>query len=327
MIGPIRQLCERFLSLFRRRKLDSDLSEEIAAHVEMAVEDNIRAGMNPGEARRQAMIRLGGVEAAKELHRDARGLPLIESSAQDIRYGLRILARSPMFTAAALLTLAIGIGANTAIFGVIDSILIRPLTYPHAEDLVDVLNTAPALPAIGGSLSCSASMYFTYREESRTFQQFGLWQSGGANVTGIAEPELPRALLVTYGVLDALGVKPLLGRWFSQADDTPGSAETVMLTHGYWQRRFGGDKSIVGRTLTINSMPHTVIGVMPEAFRFQHDPELILPLRLERNKLSLGEFSDQGLARLKPGVTMVQANTDLARMLAIWLNAWPRTRD
>jgi putative ABC transport system permease protein len=124
-------------------------------------------------------------------------------------------------------------------------------------------------------------------------------------------------------VLDALGVQPLLGRWFSQADDTPGSAETVILTYGYWQRRFGGDKAIIGRTLTINSTPHTVIGVMPQEFRFQHDPELILPQRFERTKVFLGEFSYQGIARLKHGVTIAQADADVGRMLGIWLNAWP----
>ena len=130
---------------------------------------------------------------------------------------------------------------------------------------------------------------------------------------------------MTYGVLDALGVQPLLGRWFSLADDTPGSPETVMLTYGYWQRRFGGDKSIIGRTLTINSKPTTVIGVMPQEFRFGRDPELILPQRFERSEIFLGDFSYQGIARLRPGVTIAQANMDQARMLKIWLSAWPTT--
>jgi putative ABC transport system permease protein len=127
---------------------------------------------------------------------------------------------------------------------VIESILIRPLPYPEAEALVSIWHTAPGVPGVP-VLACSPSMYFTYREENRTFRQFGVWSSGGASVTGVAEPEQPRALFVTYGVLDAVDVKPLLGRWFSQADDTPGSAETVILTYGYWQRRFGGDTSIV----------------------------------------------------------------------------------
>ena len=230
--------------------------------------------------------------------------------------------RLPAFTAAVILTLALGIGANTAIFAVIDSILIQPLPYPQAEALVGVWHTAPGVPG-AGTIGCTPSMYFTYREENKTFEHFGVWRSGDASVTGIAEPELLRVLLVTYGVLDAVGVKPLMGRWFSRADDTPGSAETVMLTYGYWQRRFGGDRSIVGRTLTIESRPRTVIGVMPEDFRFQGDPELILPLRLDRNTLSLGLFNHQGIARLKPGVTLEQANADVARMLVGWLNAWP----
>ena len=167
-------------------------------------------------------------------------------------------------------------------------------------------------------------MYFTYREENQTFQDFGLWSNGGASVTGVTEPEQLRALFVTYGVLQAVGVQPAVGRWFSQADDTPGSPETVMLTYGYWQRRFGGDKSVVGRTLKVDSKPRTVIGVMPQDFRFMNiDAELILPQRFDRNKVFLGNFSYQGIARLKPGVTLQQANADLGRMLGIWLKAWP----
>lgn len=251
------------------------------------------------------------------------GIGWLDSLGSDLRYALRGLRHHPSFTAAALLTLALGIGANTAIFGVIDSILIRPLSYPHAEALVGVWHTAPGFAALGPSVNCTPSMYFTYREQNRTFQQFGLWSSGGAFLTGLPEPELARALFVTYGVLDALRVQPFLGRWFLQADDTPGTPETVILTYGYWQRRFGGDKSIIGRTLTINSTPHTVIGVMPREFLFERDPELILPQRFDRNKVFLGDFSYQGIARLKPGVSIEQAGADVARMLGIWLNAWP----
>ena len=226
------------------------------------------------------------------------------------------MRKAPAFTAAVILTLALGIGANTAIFGVIDSILIRPLPYPQAEALVSVWHTAPGLPGAPATLGCSPSMYFTYREENRTFEQFGVWRSSGASVTGIAEPELPRALFVTYGVLDAVGVKPLLGRWFSQADDTPGSAETVMLTYGYWQRRFGGDTSIVGRTLTIDSRPRTVIGVMPEDFRFQRDPELILPQRFERNTAVPGTSSATRVSRGS------NPASPWSRPTPMWLACW-----
>jgi putative ABC transport system permease protein len=228
-----------------------------------------------------------------------------------------------MFTAITLVTLALGIGANTAIFSVVNSILIKPLEYPQAESLVGVWHSAPGIIGIGDSINCSPTMYFTYREENRSFQDFGLWHGGGASVTGIGDPEQVRALTVTYGTLQALGVQPMLGRWFSQADDTPGSPETVILTYGYWQRRFGGDKSVIGRTITMDSRPHNVIGVMPAAFGFRPDPEVVLPQRFDRNKIFLGNFSYQGIARLKPGVTIEKANADIARMLPIWLKAWP----
>jgi len=231
---------------------------------------------------------------------------------------------APTFTAITLVTLALGIGANTAIFSVVNGVLIKPLPYPHPQELVGVWHLAPGIPSIGGNINCSPTMYFTYREENQTFQDIGIWSNGGASVTGVGDPEQLRALFVTYGVLQAVGVQPAIGRWFSLADDTPGSPETVMLTYGYWQRRFGGDKSVIGRSLNIDSKPRTVIGVMPQDFRFLNiDPELVLPQRFDRNKVFLGNFSFQGIARMRPGVTLQQANTDLGRMLGIWIKAWP----
>jgi putative ABC transport system permease protein len=318
----LRRLFQRLTSWATSARDEELLRAEFEEHIAMQTAENLRAGLSPIEARRQARLKFGSVEAIKETYRDQRGLPFIEALVSDTRHALRRMRRAPSFTAAVIVTLALGIGANTAIFAVIDSILIRPLAYPQAEALVSVSHTVAGLPGLT-TAPCSPSMYFTYREENRSFEQFGVWSSSGASVTGVAEPELPRALFVTYGVLDAVGVKPLLGRWFSQADDTPGSPETVMLTYGYWQRRFGGDTSIVGRTLTIDSRPRTVIGVMPEAFRFQRDPELILPQRFERRTQFLANFSYQGIARLKPGVTIEQANADVARLLGVWLNAWP----
>ncbi|MBZ5579108.1 MAG: ABC transporter permease [Acidobacteriia bacterium] len=312
----------RFL---RRARWDQERREEIESYVQMESDDNIARGMPPDDARAAARRKFGNPTRVQEEIYRMNTITFLDTLVRDLRYALRMLARSPMFTAAALLTLALGIGGSTAIFGVIDSILIRPLAYPHSEALVGVWHTAPGLKGLGENLECTPSMYFTYREGNRTFQQFGVWNSNGASVTGTAEPELPRALFVTYGVLDALDVQPLLGRWFSQEDDTPGSAETVILTYGYWHRRFAGDRFIVGRTLTINATPHTVIGVMPREFRFQRDPELILPQRFDRTKVYLGDFSYQGIARLKPGVTMAQANADVARMLGIWLTAWAPT--
>lgn len=322
----LRRFFRRLTSWTTSARDEEFLRAEIEDHVAMQAAEYVRDGLSPEEARRQALLKFGSVEAIKESYRDQRGLPLLETLARDTRHALRRLRKNPVFTAAVVLTLAIGIGANTAIFGVVESVLIRPLPYPDAEALVGVWHTAPGMSAGDPRMSCSPSMYFTYRDENRTFQHFGLWRFGVAPVTGAGEPELPRVLMVTHGVLDALDVKPLLGRWFSPADDTPGTPETVILTHGYWRRRFLGDTCIIGRSMTINARPHTVIGVMPESFQFSRnsrEPELILPLQFERSRVNLGTFANQGIARLKPGVTMEAANADLARMLGVWLQSWP----
>ena len=241
-----------------------------------------------------------------------------------LRHALRRLARAPVFTSVAIATLALGIGANTAIFSVVNGVLIKPLPYPRAQELVGVWHLAPGVAGIAGNINCSPTMYFTYAAENRTFQDFGLWSRGGESVTGLAEPEQVQALYFTYGIFQALAIQPAAGRWFSRAEDTPGSPDVVVLSYGYWQRRFAGDSSAIGRTLIVDARPRTVIGVMPRDFRFMDSKaELVLPLRFDRNKIFLGNFSYQGLARLKPGVSLPQANADVARMLPIWLKAWP----
>ena len=237
---------------------------------------------------------------------------------------LRRFSRAPLFTAIAVVTLAIGIGANTAVFSVVNGVLIKPLPYPNSEELVGVWHSAPGAGFKEGIVPASPTMLFTYREEGRVFQEFGLWSDGGVTVTGLAEPEQVRSLSVTYGTLQALGVPPAIGRWLSRDDDTPGSPQTVMLTHGYWQRRFGGDRAVVGRTMTIDARPHTVIGIMPAGFQFLDvNADVILPHRFDRSRIFLGNFSYRALGRLKPGVTVQQANADVARLIPIWLNAWP----
>ena len=229
-----------------------------------------------------------------------------------------------MFTSIALITLALGIGANTAIFSVVNGVLIKPLPYPKAEQLAGVWHSAPGITGFPGDVNCSPTMYFTYREENRTFQGFGVWSLDGGTVTGMGEPEQVLAMDFTYGVLNALGTQPVSGRWFSESDDQPGATATVILTYGYWQRRFGGSPSTIGRSLVVDGKPRTIIGVMPQGFRFGNLPaDLIFPAQLERNKLFLGQFNYQGVARLRPGVTLQQANADVARMIPIWLKSWP----
>jgi putative ABC transport system permease protein len=235
----------------------------------------------------------------------------------------RRLGRAPLFTAVTLITLAIGVGANTAIFSVLDGVLLKPLPYPHADDLVGVWHTAPGLNM--KELAASPSIYFIYSEQNRTFQDIGLYTGDSVNVTGVGEPEQVRALLVTERVLPILGIPPLLGRWFTSKDETPGSPDTMLLSYGYWQRKFGGDPAIVGRRILVRSQAREVIGVLPPNFHFlgREDPPLILPLRFDRNKTFLGNFSYQAVARLKPGATITQANADVARMLPIVDRSFP----
>jgi predicted permease len=241
-----------------------------------------------------------------------------------LRHALRRLGRAPVFTTIALITLALGIGANTAIFSVINGVLLKPLPYPKSEELVGLWHSAPGVAGLGGDVNCSPTMYFTYREEGRAFQEVGLWSTGRVSVTGIGDPEQVASIFVTYGTLQVLGVQPAIGRWFSQADDTPDAPRTMILSYGYWQRRFGGDRSVLGRSVTVDGRPREVIGVMPRGFRFlDEQPDVLIPQRLKRNEIFLGQFSYMGIARLKPGVSLQRANADLGRLLAIWVKAWP----
>jgi putative ABC transport system permease protein len=233
-----------------------------------------------------------------------------------IKHVIRRLMRSPMFTVVTLVTIGVGIGANSAIFSVVNAILLKPLPYPGAEQLISVAQTAPGIGM--EDLTLSPSDYFTFRDENRSFEQFGLWQGDSVSVTGLSMPEQVQALLVTEGTLNALGVQPMLGRWFTAKDDAPGSPETVILSYDYWQRKFGGDASAIGRQIRLDGKTKEIVGVMPQSFRFMDmKPELIQPYQFDRNKTTLGNFSYSGIARLKPGVSLAQASADVARMVPL----------
>ncbi len=229
---------------------------------------------------------------------------------------LRRLFRTPLFTIAAVVTLALGIGANTAVFSVIEGVLLKPLPYPHPEQLISLRLTAPGINI--KDLTNSPSAYFTFREQNRSFVDVGVFTGDSVSVTGISEPEQTPSLLATDGVIPILGVAPALGRSFTRKDVLPDSPGMVILMDGYWRRKFSGDRSIIGRRILIDGKAREVIGVMPRGFRFlDMDVSLIQPLQFDRNKTFLGNFSFEGVARLKPGVTLAAANADGARMLPI----------
>ena len=318
---------------FRRGQWDRDRAEELRSYLEIETDENIARGMSPEAARRVAHLKLGNtVRIREEIYRMNTISPL-DTLGRDLRLAWRGMRRRPGFTLAVVLTLALGIGANTAIFSVVDGVLIKPLSYPNAGELVSVEHVAPGLKV--DEFRMSPSQYFTYREESRVFQHIGLYGDGGRTITGFGEPEQARALFVTHDVLQALDVQPQLGRLFTEADlprggDVRGEGAAspipLILTHAYWQRRFGGDRSVIGRRLSADSSPAEVIGVMPDGFRFldmEPAAEVISPIVLDRSRVRLDNFGFWSLARLKPGMTVADANADIARMLPIWLNAWP----
>jgi predicted permease len=235
---------------------------------------------------------------------------------------LRRLLQLPMFTTVAVLTLAIGIGANAAIFSVIEGVLLKPLPYPQPDQLVVLDHSAPGLnlPHTGAA----PFLYYTYREDGRVFQDVAMWTGDTVSVTGIAEPEEVRAVDVTDGMLPMFGATPALGRLFTKQDDSPGAADTVILMAGYWRSRFGADPSAVGRRIMLDGKAREIIGVLPDSFRFlDQKPSLILPLQFDRADTHLGNFSFTGVARLKPGATLDQATADLTRLIPVGLTRFP----
>src|SRR5271169_1808502 len=218
-----------------------------------------------------------------------------------LRQVLRRLSRAPLFTAITLLTLAIGVGANTVIFSVVEGVLLKPLPYPQADRLIGVWHHAPTIGI--NDLNMSPSVYFIDREQNKTFEDIGLYTADAMNVTGAGEPEHVRGLDVTDGTLPILGVTPARGRLFTRQDDSPGAPQTVLLSYGYWQSKFGGVSSVIGRPITVDGKPREIIGVLPQGFHFldQQDAALILPFQWDRGKTKLGNFSQRAIARLKPG--------------------------
>lgn len=235
--------------------------------------------------------------------------------ASRLRQVFRRLGRAPLFTALTLITLAVGIGATTLIFSVVDGILLKPLPYPHPEQLIGVWYTTPKVDI--KDLNMSPSFYFIAREQNKTLEAIGAYQGYSMSITGKGQPEQVTGLDVTHEVLPILGVKPALGRLFSEADDQPGAPATVILSHAFWQKKFGGSRSVIGQTITADGKPREIIGVLPKDFHFLNwdDRALWLPMGWDRSKTKLGNFSYEGLARMKPGVTIQQVSADLQRLI------------
>src|SRR5579883_2827077 len=309
-----RQLTRGLRALAHRQAADQDITDEVSHYLDESTAAFVARGLSPDEARRAAHMELGNTTFVQEQMRGYGWENGVETLLADFRYAARRLRGKPGFALASVLTLALGIGAATAIFSVIESVLWKPLPYPRSEQLVALRHTAPGIHT--DNLNISAALYFTYSEENRAFQDVAMWSIGSATVTGLAEPENVRVLWVTHGFLPVLEVQPSLGRSFTAVDDSPHGERTAILSDAWWKARFGGDPSVLGRRILIDGNATEVIGVLPPSFTFMDQPfSMLLAQRLDRASVPLISFCCQGIARLKSGVSLAQASADVARMI------------
>ncbi len=318
-------LLYRLRALFRRQAVEAEMDDELRAHLERQVEKYVQSGLSPDEARRRTRLEFGGLDAVKEECRDARGVLFLETTLQDIRYGLRQLRRSPGFTAVAILTLALGIGANTAIFGVVNSVLLRPLPYFHPERLVSVMSVQ--VPHMRGR-EASYPDFLDWRARNQVFDQMAVYRTENFTLIGGGEPEHLPGAVVSADLFSLLGVTPVLGRSFLPEDDMPGAVNgtsAVILSCGLWQQQFGADPRVVGRRIDLDGRLYTVVGVAPAGFQFpiQNEPvDLWTTIAVDMPSGGNGMASERGahyldvIARLKPRVTITQAQSEMSGIVS-----------
>ncbi|MGB7466659.1 MAG: ABC transporter permease [Candidatus Acidiferrum sp.] len=304
----VRSLIHRLRGLFRKEQLDRDMSDELAAHLEMHIADNVRAGMSPEEARRAALMQLGGMEQTKESMRERRSVPLLETVLHDVRFGLRMLRKSPGFTAVAVLTLALGIGANVAIFTLINGLILRPLPYPQPDRVVQVDRQMKEGPYYGMSLM----EFRVYQRQNQTFECLAAYDMLGSGLslhTG-AEPKLIQSRRVSADFFRAIGIVPPMGRDFTAEDDRPGAAPVVILSYRIWKSLLNGNPAVIGQTVRMSGENYTVIGITSPNFAFAHEAEAWVPLRTAEDP---GDHASafHVIGRLRPGVGYQFASEDL----------------
>ena len=303
----------RLKGVFRKDASERELADELESHLQMHVDDNIRAGMSPQEARRVAVMKLGGVDQAKEAYRDRATIPLLESIVQDLRFTLRQLRKNPAFTITATAMVALGIGASVAIFAFVDAALIKPLPYQHPSRLLFVTETTPDIPRA----AISYYDYLDWKKMNGVFDSLDVYSQRGYVITTATGMEMVDGARTSDGIFRTLGVAPFLGRDFYAGEDLPEAPRTVILSYASWQKRFGGRPDIIGQPITLNEMPHTIVGVLPQNFHFApvENAEFWTtlhpggPCDLRRSCHYLN-----GLARLKDGVSEDAALADLTRI-------------
>jgi predicted permease len=312
----------RLFGIFGGKRSDERLHSELEAHFEMLVDENLRRGMSPAEARQAARKSLGNTVRIGEEFREQRGVPWLESFCQDLRHGLRMMRKHPGFSVVAVATLALGIGANTAIFSVVNAVLLNPLPYLQPDRLVIVQEIIPLLGE--RQIPVAAPDVLTFQQQNHVFTAAAGFQDEFLDLTAAGQPERIRAARVSWTLFPALGVQPLLGRTFAPEEDDPGR-DVAVLGYALWKQKFGGDRSIIGRTIALNRKAYTVVGVMPQSFVFPLEDlegfgsaDLWVPMSFTpEERTHLGDNFDYGLvARLKSGVSLDQAEADASLVAA-----------
>ncbi|HEX5086144.1 MAG TPA: ABC transporter permease [Blastocatellia bacterium] len=313
MIHYLRALAARLRGLFGHSRADQELDDEIETHLRLLTERYARQGMSEAEAVRAARRQFGNVTLLKETSREMRGFRIFERLVQDLKYGLRMLRKNPGFTFIAALTLALGIGANTTIFSVVNAVLLQSLPYRDPDRLVVVRHYG----AHGESDVVSGRDFLEWRDQAKSFEEIAAYRADTVDLTGRGAPERLSAGLVSANLFRALGIAPTLGRAFTLEEDTAGAAPVVILSDGLWRRRFGGDPQVIGQALILGGQSRTVVGIMPQGFRSPREHDLWLPLALkitqESNISRVPTVSV--IARLKPGVTPEAASAALSVIL------------
>jgi putative ABC transport system permease protein len=306
-------LIYRFRALFGRKSMEADMDEELYAHLERKVEKYVQSGLGVEEAKRRARLDLGGVEQVKEECRDSWGVQLIEELVQDIRYGLRQLRRSPGFTAVAVLTLAIGVGANTAIFSMVDGIMLRALPYFQPQHLYVVNEVVPQWSRYAPSFGVNSGNFLLWQRECPAFSAMALVADEKYDLTGLGLPRQIRAAEVSADFFSMMGVQPQLGRSFLAEEESPGRNHEAVLTDQFWRQAFNADPRVIGQPVNLDGAAYTVVGILPAGFRFPElsssAPELLTPIALAKYDLvpGVGNFRYTVIARLKPGESAKQA--------------------
>lgn len=297
----------RLAALFRHNSLDRELNDELSTHLDLAIEENLRQGMSPTEARRRALLHFGGVEQTKEHVRDARSLPFLETAFHDARFALRLLKKSPSFTIVAILTLALGIGATTAIFSVVYGVLLRPLPYKNPQQIVRVWEQN----ATGGRMRFAEPNFDDVRSQNHSLTGMAAFDDGLATVTGRGEPARLQAAYVSRDFLDVMAVQQMFGRSFAPDEQHPNAAPAALVSYAYWRQSLGGTRDLSSLHLKLDSQPLSLIGVLPPGFRFPDNSDLWVPYEIFEQSPSRTAHNANVIGRLRDGVTLGQARAEL----------------